>query len=76
MPLTQVQIQNLAKLDAKTSIEILHECVENLGLCSVGYYHELTGMNKRTIYDHIQNGKLKSTKISEQIYIIINDKGL
>lgn len=73
MSLTELQKRNLSKIDCETSIELLRECVENLGLYSVGGYAELTGMKKRTIYDHISTKKVCSIKICDIIFIVVND---
>jgi hypothetical protein len=74
MPLTDKQIANINKLDADTAQEILHECAERLGLVTVKEYCNITGCNRRTAYSHIANGSLAYTMISNNIFVIINQK--
>ena len=72
MALTRIQRKNIQALDTDTVIEILHECVERLGLVSVKEYCEIHDRKPRVTYLDIQNEKIKSIKLSENIYCIIN----
>jgi hypothetical protein len=74
MKLTPTEIKAIHKLDAEKAIEVLHECAERLGLVSVGEFKQISGMKRRTIYDHISSCKLTSTDFCGNKLIIINDK--
>lgn len=73
MKLTDKERTAIQKLDTEKCIDLLHECAERLGLVSVNEFHEITKMNKRTIYDHIENEKIKSIEFCESKLIIINN---
>lgn len=73
MKLTQTEITAIHKLDTEKAIELLHECAERLGLVSVGEFQVISGINKRTIYDHISNGKITSITFCNSKLIVIND---
>lgn len=70
--LTEKQIENLSKLDPDTLIQIMHECAEVLGLVSVDEYCKILGVKRRTAYEHIKIGKIKSIIINNHIFAIIN----
>lgn len=72
MAITEIQLQNIRNLNSEDSAILLHECAENLGLITVGSYHDLTKTPKRTIYEYIKIGKIKSLKIDNVIFIIMN----
>ena len=71
--LTEVQIKNIHNLDGETCLQIIHECVERLGLMSVEEYYDLTKVNKRTIYLRIKDKRIKTDKLLGRIAIIFND---
>lgn len=71
--LTEKQIENLSKLDTDTLIQIMHECAETLGLVTVDEYCKIIGTKRRTAYDNIQKGRIKSININNHIFAIIND---
>lgn len=73
MSLTQSQIKNIHKLNRQITQQVLHECVERLGLVSVADFCKITGYNRRTTYDHIKNKKILSLVISNHIFIILNE---
>jgi len=72
MKLTDKQIADIHKLDTNTVIEIIHECAERLGVVSVDEYCQITGEKKRTAYQKIKDGKIKSLTISGKIFPVIN----
>jgi hypothetical protein len=72
--LTSTQIANIHKLDAQTCTQILHECVERLGLVTAKEYSEINCIPMRTVYQMYNDGLIDSITISERIYLIINDK--
>lgn len=74
MALTATQISNLAKLSYADQIEILHNCVENLGLVTVAEYAEIMCIKRREAYRHVKSNKVKSIIISGVIFVVINDK--
>ena len=74
MKLTDKEISTIHHLDAEKCIEMLHECAERLGLVSVGEYCEIMHMNRRTVYDHIDKGKIKYIDFCGSKLIVINDK--
>lgn len=74
MKLTQSEITAIDKCDAEKCIDILHECAERLGLMTVREYVEISGMKRRTVYDHIENGKITAIDFCESKLIILNDK--
>lgn len=74
MALTATQISNLAKLTSADQIEILHNCVENLGLETVSDYAKIMCIKRREAYRHVKSGKVKSIIISGVIFVVINDK--
>ena len=73
MALTELHKTNISLLDIDTIVEILHECEERAGLYSVDEYHNLTKMNKRTIYEHISIQKLHSITFCGRKLIITNE---
>lgn len=72
MKLTDKQKAAINKMDAELAIETLHECAERLGLVGVDDYAKIICMNKRTIYDHIQKGKIKKIDFCGVVLIPIN----
>ena len=70
--LTEKQIQNIRKLPKEDLISIMHECAEELGLVSVKEYCQATGMNRRTVYDYIQQNKIKCFEISKHKFPLVN----
>lgn len=74
MKLTDKEKAEIHQLDTDRCIELLHECAERLGLVSVGEYCEIMHMNRRTVYDHIDKGKIKCVDFCGSKLIVINDK--
>lgn len=74
MPLTQKQIDALTKLDAKTKIEIMHVCADDLALGTVDEYCFANCVKKRKVYNDAKAGKLVSFELSGHIFLAINDK--
>jgi len=72
MKLTQTQKDNIRDLKSEIAQEILHECVSNLALLTVAQYHEYSKTPKRTIYEYIKIGKIKSLTICGVIFIVMN----
>lgn len=68
--ITEAPMHNI---DVNTCVHILHNCAERLGLVSVKTFCAIHGKKRRAVYYSIQNGKLKSLKLDNNIYIIIND---
>jgi len=73
MKLTAKQKRNIQNLDAETAIELLHECVERLGLATVSEYCKIMNRKKRVTYLDIENEKVKTLKLNKNIYCILND---
>ena len=74
MPLTEKQIAAIKKLDAKTKIEIMHICADDLALGTVDEYCFANCVKKRKTYNDAKAGKLLKFEISEHIFLAINDK--
>lgn len=70
--LSEKQINNIAKLDTETLIEILQECAEALGIVGVDEYCEIMCVKKRNVYYQIESGKIKSINISGHSFPLIN----
>lgn len=73
MALTEKQKQNLFLLDSDTLIELMHECAEILGVCSVDEYCKIKYKKRRTVYDNIKNNKVKYIKIANNKYPVLNN---
>ena len=73
MKLTEAQRNNINRFDTELALDNLHECAERLGLVSVKEYCEIMGAKKLTVYGHVAQNKLRHTRLSEHIFIIIND---
>ena len=67
MALTDKQKIKIRELDMETKIQMLHECEDEF--MSVDEYHKVEGINKRTIYDRIERGKIKNFTFCGQILI-------
>ena len=74
MALTDKQKLNIMRLDFETIKEMMHECDEQF--MSVEQYHKYTGMNKRTIYAHIEKELLEVTTFCGKIVIYVYGKPL
>jgi len=74
MALTEKQESALRKLDAKTKIEIMHICADDLALSTVEEYCFANCAKKRKTYNDAKAGKLLKFEISEHIFLAINDK--
>lgn len=72
MELTDTQIKNISNLKVEIQIEILHTCVDALGLLSVDEYHEYSKIPKRTIYKQIEDKKLSYLNICGRTLIIMS----
>jgi hypothetical protein len=72
MSLTEEQRNNIYHLDSETQIEILHECVEALGIVDVPTYEKVMNERRRTIYDKIDKGKIKTLDIGIHKFPMIN----
>jgi len=72
MKLTDLQKQAINKMDAEMATETLHECAERLGLVPVDEYAKIHGMRNRTVYDHIQKGKIQKIDFCGSVLIPIN----
>jgi hypothetical protein len=70
--LTEKNIQAIDRMSKEDKLELLHICAEDLGLVSVKEFCFATGMARRTVYDHINLGKIKEFKISEHKFVLIN----
>ena len=57
-------------------IQILDICKEKLGLVSQEEFKKITGWNKsrQTLHDQMKSGKIKTWKLGNINFIIINDK--
>lgn len=74
MALTSNQYANIAKLSTDDQFEIVLSCVENLGLMPVSEYAKLMGINRREVYRQVLANKVKHMKISDVIFIAVNDR--
>ena len=74
MKLTDTEKTAIQKLDAEKCTDLLHECAERLGLVSVGEFEKISGMKRRTIYDHLDSGKLTEINFCGSKLIVINDR--
>ena len=74
MALTDKQKTAIHKLDAQTALETMHECAERLGLVTVGEFEQLTGENKRTVYQAIKDNKKMHFELSGHVFPAINVK--
>ena len=72
MKLTTAQMRNIENLPKEVQLEILHVCAEKLGLISPSEYASAHQMPKRTVYDQIKGGKIKTFEISGKLYPLIN----
>lgn len=70
--LTENHKANINRLDAQTCIEIMHECAERLGMVDIETYMLALGVKRRTVYEHIESGKVKSFKIGKHKFPCIN----
>lgn len=64
---------DLSKLSTDELIQIIHDCEDILGACTVLEYSQLTGNSKRYIFDLIHSGKLKSFQHNGIYIIVVND---
>ena len=74
MALTDKQKTAIQRLDAQTALETMHECAERLGLVTVGEFEQLTGENRRTVYQAIKDHKQMHFELSGHVFPAINDK--
>jgi len=72
MKLTVKQKRNIQNLDTETTIELLHECAERLGLVTVSEYCKIMNRKKRVTYLDIENEKIKTVTFGGVIYCVIN----
>ena len=70
--LTDIQIENINKLDAETCLQIMHECAERLGVVSVEEYEQVMHMPRRTIYAKMDKTQIPYFEISGHKFPIIN----
>ena len=73
MKLTDKQKSAINQMDAEIATETLHECAERLGLVTVDEYAKIMCTNRRTVYDHIQKGKIKKIDFCGSVLIPINN---
>jgi hypothetical protein len=57
--LTTAQKNNINNLNIETCLEIMHECAERVGCVSVKIYCEITGEKRRTVYQKMNDGRIK-----------------
>lgn len=72
MQLTDEEIKQIQSMPTDKCIAYLHMCAERLGLMAVGEYHQCTRIPRRTIYDHIEDEKLKSIEFCSNKLIVMN----
>ena len=63
-------------MEADDVVQILDICKERLGLLSQQEFKDVTGWDKsrQALHDQMKSGKIKTYKIGNTNYIIINDK--
>jgi hypothetical protein len=63
-------------LDADDVVQILDICKERLGLLSQQEFKDITGWDKsrQALHDKIKSGKIKTWKLGNINFIILNDK--
>lgn len=75
-PLAQMSkdiiINKLQSMDKSEVLEIMHECAEILGLIDIDTYIGATGEKRRTIYDKMEKGRIKSFPIGKNVFPLIN----
>ena len=71
--LTNEQLRFLRSMNIPERIEALHYLAnELLGLITVSEFRQISNERPRTIYDHIEKGKLKTEIFCNQKMIIMN----
>jgi hypothetical protein len=70
--ITDNQISKIRQMSKEDLIELLDICAEELGLISPKEYMQATGIKRSTLHLMIKTGKIKSYKISEHKFPLIN----
>lgn len=63
----------LRKLSTDELIQIVHDCEDILGACTVMEYSQLIGKSKRYIFDLIHSGRLKTFQHNGIYVVVVND---
>lgn len=74
MSLTTKEIEEINNLDAQKAIEVMHECVERLGLVTVDEYSAVMCQNRRTVYQAAKDNKILKFELSGHIFLAVNDR--
>lgn len=70
--ITEKQLCNIHKLSTDDCLLISRECAERAGVVSVDEYSKTFKIPKRTIYDHMNQGKIKYLEISSRKFPCVN----
>ena len=70
--LSEKQLNSIHRLPKDDILAVMHECAEALGCVSVPNYCEIVMTGRRTVYQHITEGKINVFEIDGHKFPLIN----